>query len=281
MPAEHDVALVRAANPGLLTLEGTNTWVVGRDPAWVVDPGPLLDAHVAAAVEEVMRRGGLEGIVLTHGHLDHVEATQAFRLQAAQAWKRRRYGDDVRGRANLVPIFAARGDADVLLADGDPAGPFTAVATPGHAPDHLAYLLPDGALFSGDAVLGRGSVGLVPGEGADGRSSLGAYLDGLRRLRDLPLTTIYPGHGPIVDDPAAKLDEYLDHRLDRERRLIAALEGGKRSVDDLLDEVWDDAPPDLRFAATVTLAAHLEKLDEEGRLPEGVERPDLPPLGEL
>ena len=281
MPAEHDVALVRADNPGLLTLEGTNTWVVGRDPAWVVDPGPLLDAHVEAVVEEVMRRGGLEGIVLTHGHVDHVEATQAFRLRAAQAWKRERYGDEVRGRANLVPIFAARGDADVLLANGDPAGPFTAVATPGHAPDHLAYLLPDGALFSGDAVLGRGSVGLVPGQGADGRSSLGAYLDGLRRLRDLPLTTIYPGHGPIVDDPAAKLDEYLDHRLDRERRLVAALDGGKRSVDDLLDEAWDDAPPELRGAAAVTLAAHLEKLDEEGRLPEGVERPDLPPLGEL
>jgi glyoxylase-like metal-dependent hydrolase (beta-lactamase superfamily II) len=228
-----------------------------------------------------MRRGGLEGIVLTHGHVDHVEATQAFRLRAAQAWKRNRYGDDVRGRANLVPIFAARGDADVFLVDGDPAGPFTAVATPGHSPDHLAYLLPDGALFSGDAVLGRGSVGLVPGQGADGHSSLGAYLDGLRRLRDLPLTTIYPGHGPIVDDPSAKLDEYLDHRLDRERRLVAALDGGKRSVDDLLDEVWDDAPPELRGAAAVTLAAHLEKLDEEGRLPEGVERPDLPPLGEL
>ena len=281
MPASHDVALVRADNPGLLTLEGTNTWVVGRDPAWVVDPGPLLNDHVAAVVEEVMRRGGLEGIVLTHDHADHVQATQEFRLQAAQAWKRRRYGDDVRGRANLVPIFAARGGVDVLLADGDPAGPFTAVATPGHAPDHLAYLLPDGAAFSGDAVLGRGSVGLVPGAGADGRSSLGAYLDGLRRLRALPLTTIYPGHGPVVDDPAAKLDEYLEHRLDRERRLVAALDAGKRSVDDLLDEVWDDAPPELRLAAAVTLAAHLEKLEEEGRLPEDVERQRLPPLGEL
>jgi len=281
MPASHDVALVRADNPGLLTLEGTNTWVVGRDPAWVIDPGPLLDDHVAAVVEEVMRRGGLEGIVLTHDHADHVQATQEFRLQAAQAWKRRRYGDDVRGRANLVPIFAARGGVDVLLADGDPAGPFTAVATPGHAPDHLAYLLPDGAAFSGDAVLGRGSVGLVPGAGADGRSSLGAYLDGLRRLRALPLTTIYPGHGPVVDDPAAKLDEYLEHRLDRERRLVAALDAGKRSVDDLLDEVWDDAPPELRLAAAVTLAAHLEKLEEDGRLPEDVERQRLPPLGEL
>jgi glyoxylase-like metal-dependent hydrolase (beta-lactamase superfamily II) len=281
MPADHDVALVRAANPGLLTLEGTNTWVVERDPAWVVDPGPLLDEHVAAVVDEVMRRGGLEGIVLTHDHADHAQATQELRLRAAQAWKRRRYGEDVRGRANLVPIFAARGEVDVVLADGDPAGPFTAVATPGHAPDHLAYLLPDGAIFSGDAVLGRGSVGLVPGEGADRQSSLGAYLDGLRRLRELPLTTIYPGHGPVVEKPAAKLDEYLEHRLDRERRLVAALEAGRRSVDELLDEVWDDAPPQLRGAAAVTLAAHLEKLEEEGRLPDGVHRPQLPPLREL
>jgi len=281
MPADHDVALVRADNPGLLTLEGTNTWVVGRDPAWVVDPGPLLHGHVAAVVDEVMRRGGLEGIVLTHHHADHTQATQELRLRAAQAWKRRRYGDDVRGRANLVPIFAARGEVDVVLADGDPAGPFTAVATPGHAPDHLAYLLPGGAVFSGDAVLGRGSVGLVPGEGADGRSSLGAYLDGLQRLRALAPTTIYPGHGPVVEDPAGKLDEYVEHRVDRERRLVAALHAGRRSVDELLDEVWDDVPPELRGAAAVTLAAHLEKLEEEGRLPDGVERPRLPPVGEL
>jgi glyoxylase-like metal-dependent hydrolase (beta-lactamase superfamily II) len=121
----------------------------------------------------------------------------------------------------------------------------------------------------------------VPGEGADGRSSLGAYLDGLRRLRALPLTTIYPGHGPVVEDPAGKLDEYLEHRVDRERRLVAALGTGRRSVDELLDEVWDDVPPELRGAAAVTLAAHLEKLEEEGRLPDGVERPRLPPLGEL
>src|SRR3954454_19499204 len=161
MPAE--VVLVRANTPGPLPLECTNTWVVGRDPAWVVDPGPLLDDHVEAVVDEVMSRGGLEGIVLTHDHADHREATHAFRLRAAEAWKRHRYGDDVRGRANLVPIFAARGEVDVVLHDNDPAGPFTAVATPGHARDHLAYVLADGAAFTGDAVLGRGSVFVAPG----------------------------------------------------------------------------------------------------------------------
>jgi hypothetical protein len=91
---------------------------------------------------------------------------------------------------------------------------------------------------------------------------------------------ICPGHGPIVLDPAAKLDEYVTHRLERERRLVAALDAGLRTADELLDRAWSDAPAVLRPAATVTLAAHLDKLDEEGRLPDGVERPQLSLLGE-
>jgi glyoxylase-like metal-dependent hydrolase (beta-lactamase superfamily II) len=105
--------------------------------------------------------------------------------------------------------------------------------------------------------------------------ALVAYLDGLRRLARRSPAVLCPGHGPLVFDPAAKLDEYISHRLDRERRLIAALEHGKRTVPELLDEAWDDVPPALRGAATVTLAAHLDKLADEGRLPSGVERPPM------
>ena len=148
-------------------------------------------------------------------------------------------------------------------------GPFEVIATPGHAPDHLAYRHGD-VLFSGDAVLGRGSVFIAPDPGA-----LRAYLAALEHLLTLDLARIHPGHGPLVEDPAAKLAEYRDHRLDRERRLVAALDGGLRTVDDLLDAVWADAPTSLRLAAMVTLAAHLDKLAEEARLPEGVERPTL------
>jgi glyoxylase-like metal-dependent hydrolase (beta-lactamase superfamily II) len=122
--------------------------------------------------------------------------------------------------------------------------------------------------LTGDAVLGEGSVFIAPDPGA-----LAGYLDALRALRARALDVLLPGHGPPVDDPAAKLDEYIAHRLDRERRLVAALEAGRRSVDELLDDVWDDAPAALRPAAAVTLAAHLDKLADEGRLPEGVERP--------
>ena len=254
--ARHDVALVRADNGGPFTLEGTNSWVVGRDPAWVVDPGPDLDEHVAAVAAQVAARGGLGGIALTHRHADHAAAV-----------------GPLRDAAGAAPLAAMSGPADVPVAGGDTVGPFLAVATPGHAPDHLAFVA-GGACFTGDAVLGRGSVFVAPAPGA-----LAGYLAALHRLRAMPLEVLCPGHGPVVDDPAAKLDEYLAHRLERERRLRAALERGLRGEDELLDDVWDDAPAGLRAAAAVTLRAHLQKLAEEGRLPADVEVPrsETPP----
>jgi glyoxylase-like metal-dependent hydrolase (beta-lactamase superfamily II) len=248
--AAHDIVGIQAANPGPFTLAGTNTWIVGRDPAWLVDPGPALLDHVDAVTAEVERRGGLGGIALTHDHIDHSEAVPV-----------------VRGRFGPVLLAAGRGDVDLLLSDGTQFGPLLAVQTPGHAPDHFAFVA-DGAAMTGDAVLGEGSVFVYPDPGA-----LTGYLTGLAKLRARDLDVLCPGHGPLVDDPRAKLDEYVEHRLDRERRLVAELEAGSRTVDELLDAVWSDAPAMLRPAAAVTLAAHLDKLEEEGRLPDGVERP--------
>ena len=244
---------IRAANPSPFSLSGTNTWIIGRDPAWVVDPGPLLDDHVEAVVAEIELRSGLGGIALTHDHVDHSEAVPAIRARFPAA----RFG-------------GARGEVDVRLSDGSAFGPLEAVATPGHAPDHLAYVTSDVAM-TGDAVLGEGSVFVAPDPGA-----LAGYLDALSRLRERALSLICPGHGPPVHDPDAKLDQYISHRLERERRLVVALADGKRTVDELLDDVWEDAPAMLRPAAAVTLAAHLDKLDDEGRLPDGVERPERP-----
>lgn len=254
--AAHDVLGIRAGNPGPFTLTGTNTWVVGREPAWVVDPGPALPDHVDAVATEVEERGGLGGIALTHDHLDHAEAVPALRERFAPA-----------------PLAGARGAVELMLGDGDRAGPFEALATPGHARDHLAYLLAGGAIaFTGDSVLGEGSVFVAPDPGA-----LADYLAGLGRLRERAPAVICPGHGPLVEDPAAKIDEYVAHRLERERLLLAALAAGARSVDELLDAAWSDAPAVLRPAAVVTLAAHLDKLADEGRLPDGAERPERPP----
>ena len=237
-----ELLLVRAANPSPYTLSGTNTWVVGRDPAWVVDPGPALEQHVEAVAAAVAARGGAGGIALTHDHPDHAEGLPALRSRLADA-----------------PVGAMP-----ELADGDAFGPFTALHVPGHAADHLVFVT-DGIAFTGDAVLGEGSVFIAPDGG-----SLAAYLDGLRRLRALGLTRLCPGHGPIVDDPAAKLDEYVAHRLERERRIVAALAAGARTHDELLAAGWDEIPDGLRLPALWTLEAHLDKLREEGRLPDGM-----------
>ena len=217
---------MRAENPSPLTLDGTNTYVAH---GWIVDPGPALPSHVAA-----IRRAaddGIEGVVLTHSHADHSEAAGLF------------------------------GAPVVLPKDGDEVGPFSAVGTPGHSPDSVCLVM-GRVCFTGDTVLGAGSVFIVPGEG-----SLSAYLDSLRRLRSLELEVLCPGHGPYVWDPAAKLDEYMAHRLDRERRLLEALAEGARSEDELLDAAWPEVPAELRAAAALTLRAHLEKLSDEGAPP--------------
>ena len=225
------VVRLRAPNPSPLTLDGTNTYVVA---GWVVDPGPADPGHLERV--RAAARGGLEGVVLTHDHPDHAEGAAALG----------------------VPVSRPRG--------GEGVGPFVAVATPGHSPDSIC-LLRGRVCFTGDTVLGSGSVFIGPGEG-----SLAAYLASLRRLRELELDVLCPGHGPYVWDPASKLDEYIEHRLERERRLVAALDAGLRTRDELLDAAWADAPAELRAFAALSLASHLEKLAEEGRLPDGVER---------
>jgi glyoxylase-like metal-dependent hydrolase (beta-lactamase superfamily II) len=248
--AHYDVLRVRAPNPGPLTLSGTNTWLVGRDPTWVVDPGPLLDEHLDNVSAAIDMRGGLGGVALTHDHHDHSEAARALLA---------RYP---------APLAGGRGAVDILLGERGRFGPFEAVATPGHAVDHYA-LVADGACFTGDAVLGDGSVFISPYRG-----SMAGYLLALTRLRlREDFNVLCPGHGPLVWDAHARLDEYIAHRLDREHRLIVALGEGRRTIDELLDAVWSDVPESLRPFATATLAAHLDKLDEEQILPPGVERP--------
>jgi glyoxylase-like metal-dependent hydrolase (beta-lactamase superfamily II) len=233
--APEGVIRVRAPNPSAFTLDGTNTYVVEH---WVIDPGPddaeHLDAVMAAADDRI------EGIAITHAHPDHDQGAPGLAK-----------------RAGGPPV--------VRPGDGERVGPLTAIATPGHAPDHVAFLWGK-VCFTGDAVAGTGSSFIVPGGGG-----LGRYLEALEQLRELDLDVLAPGHGPFVNDPKAKLDEYIAHRLERERKLLAALEMGLRDRDELLDAAWDDVPwhvsPSLREAAGVTLDAHLEKLRDEGRLP--------------
>jgi glyoxylase-like metal-dependent hydrolase (beta-lactamase superfamily II) len=246
----HDILCVRAPNQGPYTLSGTNSWLVARAPTWLIDPGPLEAEHVRRLRVAIEARGGLGGIALTHEHRDHSAAARELLAE------------------HRVPLAAARGETDVTLVEGARFGPLEAVYTPGHAPDHFAFIAA-GACFSGDAVLGEGSVFISPHDDA-----LVGYLEALERLRAREdFSVICPGHGPVAWDARAKLEQYIEHRLERERDLVRALARGLRGVRELLDAVWGEVPAALRPAAEATLAAHLDKLEREGELPDGVERP--------
>jgi glyoxylase-like metal-dependent hydrolase (beta-lactamase superfamily II) len=233
-----------------MTLEGTNTYVVADgNGGYLIDPGPDDPGHLAAVREAA--GADIAGVLLTHGHSDHTAGAAA--LGAPVLWGVAAPGDETAG----------------LAAGGEPAaehpvsiGPFTVVPTPGHAADHVCFVLGD-VCFCGDLILGHGS-SIVPPRAAGG--SLGDYMRSLDALDGLDVGLLAPGHGPWITDPAAKVAEYREHRLDRERRLVAALDAGERSRSRLLETVWDDVPEPLRPAAAVAMQAHLEKLAEDGRL---------------
>lgn len=231
-PGHPEIWRVMAHNPGPMTLTGTNSYVYGNDPCWVLDPGPEDREHIEAVAAAAAARGGAAGGVLTHSHNDHSGGIELLGAEMAE------------------------------LEDGKVYGGLEAVATPGHATDHFVFFTADGVCFSGDLILGWGST-YVPPDGG----SLTSYMESLRLVRDREPTLICPGHGPWITDPAAKVNEYISHRESRENGLIEAMDRGVRSRMTLLDEVWSDVHEMLRPAANVVMEAHLQKLDSEGRLP--------------
>jgi glyoxylase-like metal-dependent hydrolase (beta-lactamase superfamily II) len=214
-----------------MTLDGTNTYLYGSDPCAVIDPGPDDAGHLEAVRAAAEERGGIGLVLLTHRHRDHADGAQRLDAQV------------------------------VLPGDGEVHAGLRTLATPGHAADHVCFLAEDGVCFAGDLVLGEGST-FVPPDGG----SLAAYMESLRALQAEQVELICPGHGPWVTDPAAKLAEYVEHREMRERRLLAALEGGERSKQALLAEVWADVSEQVLPAAALVMEAHLQKLEAEGRL---------------
>jgi glyoxylase-like metal-dependent hydrolase (beta-lactamase superfamily II) len=231
-PDHPEILRIVAPNPGPMTLEGTNTYVYGADPCVVIDPGTEDAGHLDRVRAAAVERGGIGTVLITHSHIDHIS------------------GADQLG----APV--------VLAAGGEEHGGLRALATPGHAADHVVYLSADGVCFCGDLVLGLGSTIVPPGG-----NSLAAFMDSLALLQAEGLALMCPGHGPWITDPEAKLAEYIEHRLERERRLVAALETGENSRAALLAAAWDDVPMELLPMAAMAMEAHLEKLEAEERLP--------------
>jgi glyoxylase-like metal-dependent hydrolase (beta-lactamase superfamily II) len=243
------VATVRrvvAPNPGPYTGPGTNTWILGDPPVSVViDPGPDDEAH-QAAIDRKLGPMAVGAVLLTHSHADHSEGAERFAT---------------RHHARLLRHPELR-DGDVVR-----AGPLnlTALHTPGHAPDHLAFWMEeDRVLFTGDLILGKGSSMVTYPEG-----DVAAYLRSLERVAELGPRMLFPGHWDPVTDAAAKIEEYRRHRLERERQVVEELgSGGPGTAAELTARVYRSelqaGPPQLAMAAEMTLRAHLRKLVDEG-----------------
>jgi glyoxylase-like metal-dependent hydrolase (beta-lactamase superfamily II) len=248
------VTRVLAPNPSPLTLEGTNTFVVAEPDAptaVVIDPGPAGDGHALAVVRACAGRD-VELVLLTHTHVDHAEGAGAFADRAGAPL------------AALAGGWATPGAPDLA------SGASLAVAglalrplpTPGHAADHCCFVLPaERAVFTGDHVLGRGTT-VVEWPGGD----MTDYLASLELLLDLGPERLYPGHGPMVDDAVARVEEYLAHRRGREAEVLAALAAGDRTPAEVVARVYAEVDPRLHPAAELSVRAHLAKLVREGRV---------------
>ncbi len=253
---EPQVTRVLAPNPGSMSLDGTNTYVVGEPgsgQAVLVDPGPDDAAHLAA-VEEALAARGAEcvAVLVTHHHVDHAEAALPWGAHfAAQVAAGSPAVAGPRGRV-LEP-------GERLALAGTTIG---VVPTPGHTRDHLAFRLESGAVLVGDHVLGRGTSVVTNPEG-----DVLAYLESLRRVHDLGPSALYCGHGPeLTEDPGAVLDFYLAHRAYREQQLLEALGRGSATVDELVAVVYAVVPREVWPAAAQSTRATLDKLVGEGRV---------------
>jgi len=254
------VRRVTAPNPGMMTGPGTNTYVIGSGELAIVDPGPENAAHLSAMLEAAGKR--LRWILCTHTHLDHSPGARALRAATgAQVLGFGAVPDDGRQDAAFRP--------DRALRDGDTVdcGAFRlrAVHTPGHASNHLCYLLEQQRLlFTGDHIMQGSTVVISPPDG-----DMATYLKSLERLLALDLAAVAPGHGHVIEKPHDEVRRLIAHRMKREQKVIDAFASGDpATLDELLPLVYDDVPQRVHPVARRSLHAHLIKLARDGRVSE-------------
>jgi glyoxylase-like metal-dependent hydrolase (beta-lactamase superfamily II) len=237
-----NIRSITAPNPGAFTLDGTRTYLL--DEHAVIDPGPAIESHIEA-IRAAMP--GLRTIFITHRHADHAPAALPLK------------------RATGAKIVAPRGvleETDTLVSDCDVIDGLEAIATPGHTSEHVCYMTAEGDLFTGDTILGAGTTAIFPPDG-----HMGDYLRSLRKLRERNPRRIHPAHGPTRDDAVALIDEYIAHRLERERQVLDAVAHGASTIPEMRALIYPDLDERLHRAAEIQLSAHLIKLREEGRIP--------------
>jgi glyoxylase-like metal-dependent hydrolase (beta-lactamase superfamily II) len=253
MAQEPTVTWFTCPNPGPLTLDGTCCYAVGRERLVLVDPGPAIPGQVER-LEKLVQGRPVEAICLTHAHADHSGIAELAG---------RRFGAPVAASTETLARLGLSGralyDDDSVPVDRGKAE-LRAISTPGHAADHLAYLLEPGrAVFTGDLVLGAGSSAILHPDG-----DVGACLASFRRVLSLRPGRLYPGHGPLVEQGEARLKQYTDHRTERHAQVVRAVGSGATSVEDIRRRVYGDLPKELHGAADASIRAHVMYMRELG-----------------
>lgn len=252
------VVVALGQNPSPFTGPGTNTYLLGTGPRRILlDPGQGVESYLPV-LEQALERAGCEGfqeIVLTHGHPDHIGGVEQVFERFGELPVSKYPWPETDG---LYPFaFTWLADGDVVRTEG---ATLRAIHTPGHAPDHLCFVLEEeNALISGDNVLGVGTT-VIPSQSGD----LGDYMASLRRVLDLRPQRIYPAHGPCIADGVAKLEEYIAHREERDAQILDAMAHGASTAMEIVKIVYARYPEALHAAASQSVASHLLKFEREG-----------------
>jgi glyoxylase-like metal-dependent hydrolase (beta-lactamase superfamily II) len=253
------IVRITAPNPGVMTGPGTNSYIIGERDLVLIDPGPQIDAHIQALHSAVGER--LKWILCTHTHLDHSPAAHAMKKATGAPIFGRIATQDGRQDADFAPdrVFA---DGETVSADGVT---MRAVHTPGHASNHLCYLLEERRiLFTGDHIMQGSTVVISPPDG-----DMQAYLASLDKLLALDLDRLAPGHGHMIETPHDEVRRLVSHRLKREHKVVDALaRKNPAMLDELVPFAYDDVSERLYPVARRSLHAHLIKLAREGRAKE-------------
>ena len=245
-----------ANNPGIMTLQGTNQYVVGKESVIVIDVALSADSNLDGIIEQVEAMGAkkIEKILLTHIHSDHCGGALALRKRSGA-----KLGIHRSRKGYLGGEDFQYDDHDRISFGG---GELHVLHTPGHESGHCCfYEGGDKVLFSGDNILGYGTAVIHPPDG-----NMTDYLSSLERLLGFDISLILPGHGPMVGKPEAKIREYIKHRMEREQQVLAAMRSGLQTIGDITHLIYKDMSAALQRVAEFSVQAHLEKLVGEGRV---------------
>jgi endoribonuclease LACTB2 len=260
------VGRVLGLNPGMMTGPGTNTYLVGRRDPILIDTGAGVTGYMGVLEEYLGERGwrSPSRVILTHRHVDHLGGVPHLRERFPGLPVAKMIHKDEGLPENMGDLR----DGQVVEGDGVTLVP---VQTPGHASDHLCYFLEEErALFSGDLIL-NGSTSVIPDEDGD----LADYMASLRRVQALEPRRIYPAHGAVIENAAEKIQEYIDHRMERERQILHVLGNGARTIPEMVKIIYADVPEKLHVMAGKSVHSHLKKLVKDGRV--GEEKLDSAP----